>query len=223
MRKIWPFSFYFLYFSAVAVYAPYMVLFYQELGFSGPQIGALTGIIPLIGLVSVPLWTSFADQTNRHRLVMSLGMAVGILGLFALPFLERFFLVLGLAVIINFFFSPVSAFADNASMTMLAGRKDLIGRLRLGGTIGFGLSAPFAGLLVENYGLKMAFWGGAVLIFCSFLVSQRLVHNGGIKAIDENRGQISDLLRNPLWILFLISAFTCGFAFCIWRITSPRC
>jgi PPP family 3-phenylpropionic acid transporter len=113
----------------------------------------------------------------------------------------------------NFFFAPVTAFADNASMHMLAGRKDLIGRLRLGGTIGFAICAPLAGILVQRYDLSMAFWGGAGLIFTGFLVSQMLVHGTETKTGEANQGRVSELLKNPLWLLFLLSAFTCGFAF----------
>ena len=103
MKKIWPFSFYFLYFAAIATYAPYMVLYYRNLEFSGAQIGTLTGITPLIALLSVPLWTGIADRTNRHKLVMSLCMLVGIACLFILPSLKTFTMVLSLAVLSTFF------------------------------------------------------------------------------------------------------------------------
>ena len=35
MRKTYSFTFYFLYFAALACLAPFVVLFYQQLGFSG--------------------------------------------------------------------------------------------------------------------------------------------------------------------------------------------
>lgn len=69
-QLIWPFGLYFLIFAGVATYRPYMVLYYQSLSFSGAQIGLLTGIAPLIPLVSLPLMTNFADRTNRHKLIM---------------------------------------------------------------------------------------------------------------------------------------------------------
>ena len=213
MKKIWPFSFYFLYYAAISVYAPYFVLYYQELSFSGAQIGLLTGITPLISLVSVPLWTGVADTTSRHKLVMSLGLLVGVAGLVLLPTLSTFILVISLTTLIYFFFSPVTAFADNASMHMLGGEKDRIGRVRLGGTIGFGICAPLAGLLIERYGLRMAFWGGALLIFGGFLVSQQLSHTGDSQKGAVHRGRVKELVKDPLWLLFLFSAFTCGFAF----------
>jgi hypothetical protein len=70
MRKIWPFTFNFLLYAAFAFVAPYIVLYYQGLGFTGTQIGLLTGIVPLITLFSSPLWTGLADATHRHRLLM---------------------------------------------------------------------------------------------------------------------------------------------------------
>lgn len=213
MKKIWPFSFYFLYFAAIASFGPYLVLYYQSLEFTGAQIGVLTGITPLITLVSVPLWTGVADRTYRHRLIMSIAMLVGISSLILFPYLKTFVLIFLLGITLNFFFAPVSAIADSASMYMLGGRKDLIGRLRLGGTIGFGIAAPIAGVLVQRYGLKMAFWGAGILFFIGFLVSQQLAHGGEVKGGPANRGRVSELFKNPLWMLFLVSAFTCGFAF----------
>lgn len=39
MRKATPFTFYFLYFAATAALIPFIVLYYQQLGFSGGPIG----------------------------------------------------------------------------------------------------------------------------------------------------------------------------------------
>ena len=39
MKRIWPFTFYFLYFAALSSIMPFFVLFYQGLEFTGAQIG----------------------------------------------------------------------------------------------------------------------------------------------------------------------------------------
>jgi PPP family 3-phenylpropionic acid transporter len=213
LKKFWSFAFYFMYFAAIASYSPYWVLYFQKLNFTGTQIGVLMGITPLITLVSVPFWTGLADRTNRHRLIMSVAMLIGVTGLVLFPFLETFVLVFGLAILINIFFAPVTAFADNASMYMLADQKELFGRLRLGGTIGFGTTASVAGVLVQNHGLKVAFWGAASLFFVGFLVSQRFEHGGEMKQQSLIRSRIGELLKNPHWLLFLLVALTGGVAF----------
>lgn len=218
MKKIWPFSFYFLYFAGIASFAPYMVLYYQSVGLTGSQIGLLTGITPLVTMFSVPFWTGLADTTNRHRLIMSVTMLVGIIALLIFPYLNTYLLIFIVAIVFFTFFTSVVAFSDSATMLMLGKQKDLYGRVRLGGTIGFGLTATIAGILVENYGLKIAFWSAAIFFFLSFLVSQKLVHGHTTRKGAANWGRIPELLKNPHWLIFLMLAFTGGMAFSAWNI-----
>ncbi len=211
--KIWSFSFYFVYYAGIAFFYPYLVLFYQSHQFSGAQIGLLTGISPLITLVSVPVWTWAADRTNRHRWFLSGALLSGVAALILFPFLNTFGQIMALIIGLNIFFSPVIPIADSAVMYMLGEQKEFYGRLRLGGTIGFGILASVAGVLVENFGLKMAFWGAAVLYFLGFLVSQKLKHGETNPTENPKKGQLTQLLKNPRWLLFLLVAFIGGFAF----------
>jgi PPP family 3-phenylpropionic acid transporter len=209
MRKLWPFTFNFLLYAGFAAVSPFVVLYYQGLGFSGTQIGLLTGIAPLITFFSAPLWTGLADATRRHRLLMSLAILLGVITLFVFPLLNAFAPLLCIAVLLNIFLAPVEPFADSATMFMLADERDMYGRIRLGGTIGFGLASPVAGVLVQNYGLRWAFWGCATLFLLAFIVSQKLVY-GQLKADHPARGRVRTLLTNPRWLLFLIVAFAAG-------------
>jgi PPP family 3-phenylpropionic acid transporter len=209
----WPFSFYFLFFAGVASHGPYRVLYYQSLSFSGTQIGLLAGITPLITLVSLPLVTGLADRTNRHGLITSLSLLVVASGLFLFPALKTFTLMFGLAILFSVFFSPVMSLSNSATMFMLGDRKDLYGRIRLGGTIGFGVVATVVGSLVENYGLKIAFWSAASLFLITFLVSQKLVHGREESGKPTDRGRASDMLKNPHFLLFLLIGFCGGISF----------
>jgi PPP family 3-phenylpropionic acid transporter len=205
MKRIWPFAFSFLFFASIASVSPFIVLYYQGLGFTGTQIGLLTSITPLITLFSAPLWTGLADMTRRHRLIMSLTLLVGAVMMLLFPLLNAFTPVLLVSVLFNAFFAPVSSFADSATMVMLADEKEMYGRIRLGGTIGYGLTAPIAGTLVQHHGLKWAFWGCAALFLLAFIVSQKLVY-GQVKADDPARRSVRALPANPRWLLFLTLA-----------------
>jgi PPP family 3-phenylpropionic acid transporter len=209
MKKVWPFSISFFFFACVAFVGPFSVLYYQNLGFSGAQIGLLTGLAPLITLFSAPLWTGLADTSNRHRFIMSLALLLSGVGMFMLPFLRSFWPVLLLIAAFNIFFAPINALADSATMFMLGDKKDMYGRVRVGGTIGFGLAAIFAGALVDNYGLKMAFWGGSTMLFLGLLVSQKLEHNQSQERTSLRHGAAT-LLQNRQFTLFLAMAFASG-------------
>lgn len=211
MRKIWPFSLNVLIFAGFAFVAPFLVLYYQSVGFTGAQIGILTGITPLVTLFCTPLWTSLADVSQRHRLIMSLCILMAAGDVFVFPLLTTFVPILLIAILFNAVFSPILSFTDSATMFMLADEKDKYGRIRVGGTIGFGLAASIAGVLIQNYGLRLAFWGCSALLLLSFFVSQKLVHSP-VKVSGSARSGIRKLLRNPRWRLFLIVALAGGLA-----------
>lgn len=210
MKKIWPFTFYFLYFAALASMMPFIVLFYQGLEFSGAQIGLLTGIPPLITLFAAPLWTNLADARRSHRLIMSLGIGVALTAVFILESLSTFLVIFLVIILFYFFFSPVASLADSATIAMLGKDREMYGRIRLGGTMGWGLFAPIAGALVENYGLKIAFWGYSFLMLINLLVAQKVVHDEPIQQGPSNNGGIRFFLTSRRWILFLASAFLGG-------------
>ena len=210
MKKFWPFSFYFLYYAAMAMFLPFIVLFYQELRFTGPQIALLTGVPPLITLFSAPFWTSVADSTGRHRLVISLGVGVAALSVLLLQSLELFAVIFLTVLVFNFFFSPVPSLSDSATITMLGEERAMYGRIRLGGTISWGLFALIAGMLVDNYGLRIAFWSFSLIMFVSLFVAQKLVFDDSRQAGSINTTGIRFYLTSRRWQLFLFSAFLGG-------------
>src|SRR5258708_32698530 len=124
MKKIYPFSFYLLYFGANACFLPYLILYYQNLGFSGAQIGLLSAISPLISLVGAPFWTGIADVSHRHRLVMSITLlaAIGLAVLF--PFVRTIAAVFMHVSIYSFMIASVNSFADASTMTMIGDKSN---------------------------------------------------------------------------------------------------
>lgn len=210
MRKIWPFTFNLLIFAGVAFVLPFIVLYYQSLGFTGAQIGLLTGVTPLVTLFCAPLWTGFADARQRHRQIMSLAVLMAALIILAFSLLKAFVPLLLCAILWNAFLAPILPLADSATMFMLANKKAMYGRVRLGGTIGFGLAATIAGVLVQNYGLRLLFWGCAILWFLAWIVSQNLAYNS--VQTSNSAGSWRILLTNRRWQLFLMIAFAGGLA-----------
>jgi MFS family permease len=212
MKKIWPFSFYFLYYAAFACYMPYFVLYYRQIGFSGAQIGMLTAVPPLIGLVATPLLTGYADATRRYRLIMSLSLAGCAILLAFLPaiqtILPMFLLIAGYA----FLGAPIASLADNATMSMLGEQREKYGRIRLGGTLGWAAAATGAGLLIQRFGLQASFLCAAGLFFLGLLVSQGFVFGRSGEKTSVRNG-LKTLLTDRNWVLVLFLALVTGIGF----------
>jgi PPP family 3-phenylpropionic acid transporter len=214
MQKNWPFSFafYFLFFAAASALIPYLALYYRDIGLSGAQTGLLTGVGPLISLVGAPLLTGFADSRHRHKLVLTLTLIGVILSVIVIPTTKQFGLIFLVVTVYSFLSSPIIALSDSGTMSMLGTRRALYGRIRTGGTLGWGLFAPLAGMLIEDNGLRWIFWLYAAGMFAALLASQGLTF-GPVVVQGQSFGKgIKTLRSNRRWLLFLSLVFVGGVA-----------
>jgi len=138
-------------------------------------------------------------------------LIAAILVVAVLPILTSFVLIFGLILVFNIFMSPVGSLSDSATMTMLGEQKAMYGRVRMGGTFGWGIFALISGALVDRFGLNIAFWLFSVLMFLNFLVSRKFSF-GEKNESAGNSGGVMVLLRNRKWVVFLANAFFGGLA-----------
>jgi PPP family 3-phenylpropionic acid transporter len=207
--KFWPFTFYLLFFAGAAAIFNFMALFFKSKGLPGTQIGILMGISSLVGLFAGPLWSGAADASRRHRLVLTIAILGNVTAVFLYPFFDVFGLFLLLIVIQALFGGPIISMVDNATMTMLGDEKSLYGRVRLGGTIGWGLAAAVLGVWVERHGLRWNFAIYSALLLIALLVGQRLRFSPR-QSEGSFFGGVRALLTDRKWIVFLVIVFIAG-------------
>jgi PPP family 3-phenylpropionic acid transporter len=213
-NRFWPAAFYFFYFAAIAAVIPFIALYYQSLGFTGGQIGLLFGISPLIGLFASPFWTGLADAGQRHKHILFITIAAVVLLMALVPFVRPFGLLLPLIFAYTFFGAPIVALVDSATLSLLGDRRDLYGRIRLWGTIGWGLSAPLVGELLQRFGIRWMFWIYPLLMGVNLITVRRLTFVHRVSPTPYWRG-MRDLLANRRWVFFLVVAFVAGIGFAL--------
>ncbi|MCB0240747.1 MAG: MFS transporter, partial [Anaerolineae bacterium] len=169
----------------------------------------LTAIPPLIALFAASLWGGLADATHQHRRLLGLAMAGAIVCVLALSQASSFLLLGVLIVGYAFFFAPINPLVDNSAMEMLGERKNQYGQLRLWGAIGWGVSAPLIGRLVETHGLRWSFLGYALIMALGLVVILRLpISETSIGSSFWHGFRV--LMARRRWILFLIVVFVAG-------------
>ncbi len=204
-----PSAYYFLFYGAFSVLLPFLAIFYKAQGLTGAQIGLLAAISPIISFFGAPLWTGAADASHRHKLVTMVSM-LGVVGIcFIIPGIASFGGLLLLISLYAFFGAPTASLVDSAVLTMLGERKERYGRIRLWGTIGYGIIAPFAGNLIGRLGLKWAFWGYAILMLGGFLIVTQIPFRQS-RSEGSFRGGMRVLFANRPWMLFLVMVFIAG-------------
>ena len=135
---------------------------------------------------------------------------LGVVGIcFIMPGIASFGGLLLMISLFAFFGAPTAALVDSAVLTMLGDRKERYGRIRLWGTVGYGVIAPFAGNLIGRLGLKWAFWGYALLMLGGFLIVTRIPFRQS-RSNGSFRGGMRVLFANRPWMLFLVMVFIAG-------------
>jgi PPP family 3-phenylpropionic acid transporter len=201
--------YYFLYFGAISILFPFLALFYQGQGLTGAQIGLLAGISPLISFFGAPLWTGAADASHRHKLAAMLSILGLVIVAFIFPGVATFSGLLLMVCLFSFFMAPTGSLVDSAVLALLGDRRERYGRIRMWGTVGYGIVAPFAGSLIGRLGLKWAFWGYAILMLGSLLVVTGIPFRQGHSS-GSFRGEVRRLFANQSWMLFLVMVFIAG-------------
>jgi PPP family 3-phenylpropionic acid transporter len=204
-----PKLYYFFAYAASASLIPYLVIYYQSLGFSGSQIGVLSGIPTLISLVSMPLWGGLADATSKKHLLLGVSILLTMAAVWALSTATIFVWIALIVIVYAFNSAPVMPLVDSTVMDMLGERKDLYGKLRLWGAVGWGISAQAVGWLTEQKGLQWSFWG--YLVFTALVLLVVLSLPASHASLGGRYWQgLRGLLQDHRWRFFLLVVFVSG-------------
>ena len=195
---------YFFYYAATASLLPFIALYYAQLGLSAAQIGLLSGILPLVTLVSAPLWGALADATRRHHAVLLLAIGGTIAAVLALSRTASLSALIPIVVVNAFLMAPIIPLVDSTVLTMLGEQRSLYGRQRLWGAIGWGISAPVAGWLMDRGGITSAFGSYVFMMLGCFVVAIGLPVGRSHISASFRRG-VRGLLGNWQWLIFLAS------------------
>jgi PPP family 3-phenylpropionic acid transporter len=204
-----PKIYYFFIYGAGAALIPYLVIYYQELGLSGSQIGLLTGIPTLMSLLSTPVWGGLADATNKKRLLLGIAILVSMTMVGVLSLTTTFLWMVLVVSLYAFNSAPIIPMMDSTVMEMLGEHKDQYGKLRLWGAVGWGLSAPLVGWLIQQNGLQWSFWGYLIQMAVVFVVVMNLPVAHASLGGRYWQG-LRSLLGDIRWPLFLLVVFVSG-------------
>jgi PPP family 3-phenylpropionic acid transporter len=204
-----PSIYYFLFFGAISILFPFLALFYLSQGLTGAQIGLLSAISPLICLFGAPLWTGAADASHRHKLAAMLSILGMVIVAILFPGVASFGGLLLMVSLFAFFNAPIASLVDSAVLALLGDRKEHYGRIRLWGTIGYGVLAPIGSSLIGRFGLKWAFWGCAILMLLSLLTITQFPFRQS-QSSGSFRGGIRKLFSDQSWMFFLAMVLIAG-------------
>ena len=201
--------YYFTFLAAAACLLPILTLYYEKQGMTGEQIGFLASMPPLMTLIGASLWGGLADATGMQKRLVTFALAGSALAAVGILFAPDFAWLLGAVVLFSFFFAPLFPLSDNSILELLRSEPHRYGRIRLWGSIGWGIAAPLIGFVVQQRGLAWGFYAFIVGMLASALVSLRLPAVTARRGIPFRKG-LARFLRDKRWSVFLAVIFTGG-------------
>jgi MFS transporter, PPP family, 3-phenylpropionic acid transporter len=198
---------YFIYFAGFAIYLPFIYIYLRSIGLSGLQIGILTTISPLIGMLSGPLWGILNDRFGRTRLLLGVAVIGSILAAWGIATASSFAILAVMTALFSLFFSTITPMLDSNTLLLLGERRAHYGSIRLWGSAGYVLLTLVGGFLLERLGLDFLFplFTLCMLILLISLIwyPARQVELGNTPLIFKD---LWKMLRQSRWLVFVMSA-----------------
>lgn len=199
---------YLLQFASMGLQLPFTALAMEQAGAGPAVIGAMWGARSLTGAIVPMFWGLLADRLGSARPLLIMSLVAGGLIFFALGAMPTPTAAIALFAIYGVFANPASSFTDGMVLTALAPDTARYGRIRVFGTLGFGLSTVAVSVLLDRGLLTAApstvfpLCGAFSLAACVAVVV--LVPPLPRPAL-TNLGQLGAALRQPI-LLVLIAA-----------------
>ena len=177
-------AYYFAFLGGWGFILPFINLFYVSLGLTGRQIGTIGSVSAIVGLLLSPIVVNEVKKRPQARGILQASLMLGAIGYFLLGQQTAFAAIL----VIVFFQALVGAGIIPASDAMAVHVSEEAGTgygsVRVWASVGWILTVPTSGWLIERFGFEAGFLGvslmwltGAVLtlpIQSRYFVSQRL-------------------------------------------------
>jgi len=194
-------TFYFAYFAALGIFAPYFPLYLKSLDFSGPSIAILLAMGPASRFLFPALWGLWADRAGHRKLlvVCSLSGACAVFSL--LYWAQRFWAVALVLCAYGFLIAPSIPLVEGMVQEESDRRRFSYGPVRLWGSLGFIASTLIYGRLLDREPVQTVLMGILVLSCVSILPAAALP--GGPRAILPVRHSLRRELRRPEILRFL--------------------
>lgn len=204
---------FFFQFAGVGAYFTFLNIYYRDAGLSGTQIGLINMVTALIGVAGSVLWGNIADRTGQQRWLIAMGAVGGLVAAQFIPLVHTFIAFFGIACVSSLLGSSLGTLVDSTTLMLLGDRREDYGRYRLGGSIGYIITAGSVGFLFDRFGLRLMFPVYGVLM-AFFAVIALLLPVMPVRRESRSTGMIGKMMRQPAWLLFA------GCAFLIWIATN---
>ena len=159
------YAFYILFFVYLGT-SSFQSRYLSEIGMTDTEIGLISSIPAIAGLMAQPIWGTLSDRVKYKRTVLIIGSGMAGLAMFITGFLSNFLPVLiGMTVITV----SLITITPTANSIALEYSPTLLGPLRMTGTMGYQIGAIALGFILTNSLRGLMQIMGLIVFVCALI------------------------------------------------------
>jgi len=144
------FVLYVLYYAGEAAYSSYVNLYLDGIGLSKAQIGLSITMATLVALTFQSLWGLASDRARSKNVILMILFSGTSLTVLLYYTTTVYWQIAAIIILMSFFYFPIIPLQDNLSLERIEGTGWDFGRVRLGGTLGYAITALLVGIWIQD-------------------------------------------------------------------------
>lgn len=188
--------------------SPYLNLHLARIGLTGAAIGLIGAASPLGGIIGPPVVASLSDARGQVGPVVAVAMVVAALMISIVVWVSNPWIIAALIFGFGVSMMSVAPLMDTTALKYLGERRNLYGRLRAWGSLGFMLAASSGGILAARFEIRHLLMFSVILMAGAALFARHLP--GSDPAAKTETGMVKGLKGlsranfNPNFLRFAI-------------------
>lgn len=158
-------------YALMVLLVSFFPLYFESLGYSKLQIGAIYSVGPLLSIVANIAVGILSDRSKNLRRILSLLYLAQILALALLLPQKEFGIMAGIMALFYFFQTPMNSMIDSVSLLAADQMKISFPSIRMYGSLGYALCAVVFGYLLNLFGSDLTIILAICVIGVSLLFS----------------------------------------------------
>ena len=155
--------YYFAFMGGWGFVLPFMNLFYVSLGLNGKQIGIISSISAIVGMVVSPLWVSEVKRRPQASRILQIALIFGALGYYVIGLQKYFPYILLVVFLHSLAASGILPLSDSMAVTVSRESGSGYGSVRVWGSLGWIVCLLSSGKLVAQFGFIAGFIGICIM------------------------------------------------------------
>jgi oligosaccharide:H+ symporter len=205
------FALYLSLFIGLGAYNTFLPVYLEgALGFTSTQVGLITSIPSIVGIIFVPIWGFVSDLLKRQKSILWFNALMSLLFTILYINTNSFFMIILVAAGLEMFRNSLLPLSDTLSTAYCKSTNKNYGQIRVVGSAAFAIASFLCGYLIKFTNKDVMFFYVFLvsMIACLIVVPSVKIFNDDTKKENINLSDLSKLFKNKNYILILIYAVT---------------